>query len=75
MAKPESNPEDTPKNAEDLSTSLLWTLFTPIGDITKDNAEHIVDWLEERSKLLTWFTSRITGSLVLLTLFWENAWL
>jgi hypothetical protein len=47
----------------------LWTIFAPIGDITEDNAEAIVNWLEDRSKLHTWFTSINTGSLVLLTLF------
>ncbi len=72
MAESESKLDDGPAEAKDRSTSLLWTLFAPINDITEDNAKPIVDWLEDRSKMLTWFTSIITGSLVLLTLFGEN---
>jgi hypothetical protein len=58
--------EDSQK---DLSTSLLWTLFMPISDITDDNSEAIIEWLKDRSSVLIWFTSIITGSIVLLTLF------
>ena len=72
MATRESKPDDDTEKGKDLSTSLLWTLFSPIGEINEDNAEHIVGWLDDRSKLLTWFTSIITGSLVLLTLFGES---
>jgi hypothetical protein len=69
MAKNDPKTDNTKNVAKDMSTSLLWTLSAPIYDITEDNAEAIVHWLEERSKLHKWFTSIITGSLVLLTIF------
>ena len=56
-------------NKKDLSTSLLWTLFAPIDQITSENSEAVIDWLKDRSSVLIWFTSIITGSLVLLTVF------
>ena len=56
-------------NKKDLSTSLLWTLFAPINQITSENSEAVIDWLKDRSSVLIWFTSIITGSLVLLTVF------
>ncbi len=55
--------------ARDLSWSLLWTPFTPIDQVTDENREPVAKWLEDRSALLVWFTSIITGSLVLVTLF------
>jgi hypothetical protein len=54
---------------KDLSSSLLWTPFAPISDITDENREPVAKWLEDRSALLTWFTSIITASLVLVTVF------
>lgn len=62
MNKAENQPKD-------LSLSLLWTLRVPITAITADNSEAIIDWLKDRSAVLIWFTSIITGSLMLLTLF------
>ena len=56
-------------NKEDLSSSLFWTIFAPINDINDSNAEAVIDWLKDRSSVLIWFTSIITGSIVLLTLF------
>jgi hypothetical protein len=56
-------------NKKDRSTSLLWTPFTPIDIITDDNIEIVIDWLKDRKDVLTWFTSIVTGSLVLLTVF------
>lgn len=59
----------TKDNKGDLSSSLIWTLFAPINEITDLNAEVVIDWLKDRSSVLIWFTSIITGSLMLLTLF------
>jgi hypothetical protein len=56
-------------NNKDLSYSLFWTIFAPIGDINDSNIEAIIEWLKDRSSVLIWFTSIITGSIVLLTLF------
>ena len=61
-----SKPSD---NNKDLSSSLFWTIFAPISDINDRNAEAIIEWLKDRSSVLIWFTSIITGSIVLLTLF------
>ena len=61
-----NNPES---QQQDLSLSLLWTIRVPINDITAENSEAIIDWLKDRSAVLIWFTSIITGSLMLLTLF------
>jgi hypothetical protein len=60
---------DQSKRRKDFSTSLLFMPFAPIGEITEENAKHVVEWLDDRSKMLTWFTSLITGSLILLTIF------
>lgn len=60
---------DVQKNPKDLSASLLWTLRVPINTLTDENSEAILDWLRDRSAVLTWFTTIITGSLMLLTLF------
>ena len=54
---------------KDLSASLLWTPFAPIDVVTDENREAVAKWLEDRSALLIWLTSIITGSLVLVTLF------
>jgi hypothetical protein len=54
---------------EDLSSSLFWTILAPIHEIDDRNADAVVDWLKDRSSVLVWFTSIITGSIVLLTLF------
>jgi hypothetical protein len=54
---------------KDLSTSLLWTLLAPINQITSKNSEAVIDWFKDRSSVLIWFASIITGSLVLLTVF------
>jgi len=54
---------------EDLSSSLFWTIFAPINEINDQNTEAVIDWLKDRSGVLIWFTSIITGSIVLLTLF------
>ncbi|MFH1981914.1 MAG: hypothetical protein ABIL58_08715 [Pseudomonadota bacterium] len=59
----------TKDNGKDLSSSLLWNLFAPIEEITEHNAEAVIDWLKDRSSVLIWFTSIITGSLMLFTLF------
>ncbi len=64
-----SNPND---NNKDLSTSLFWTIFTPINEINDNNIQAIIEWLKDRSSVLIWFTSIITGSIVLLTLFGKN---
>jgi len=60
---------DTSDNKEDLSSSLLWTIVAPINEINDQNAEVVIDWLRDRSSVLIWFTSIITGSIVLITLF------
>jgi hypothetical protein len=60
---------DENDNKEDLSSSLLWTIFAPITDINDRNAQAVIEWLKDRSSVLIWFTSIITGSIVLLTLF------
>jgi len=57
------------KHQTDLSLSLLWTIRVPINDITAENSEAIIDWLKDRSAVLVWFTSVITGSLTLFSLF------
>lgn len=54
---------------EDLSSSLFWSIFAPIHEIDERNAEAVIEWLKDRSSVLIWFTSIITGSMVLLTLF------
>ncbi len=54
---------------ENLSSSLLWIIFAPINEINDRNTEAVIDWLKDRSSVLIWFTSIITGSIVLLTLF------
>ena len=59
----------TSDRKEDLSSSLFWTIFAPISEINDRNAEAVIDWLKDRSSVLIWFTSIITGSIVLLTLF------
>lgn len=56
-------------NQKDLSSSLFWTIFVPIKEINDQNNEAVIDWLKDRSNVLIWFTSIITGSIVLLTLF------
>jgi hypothetical protein len=56
-------------NKKDLSYSLSWTIIAPISDVTDSNVEAIIDWLKDRSSVLIWFTSIITGSIVLLSLF------
>jgi hypothetical protein len=53
----------------DRSSSLLWTLSVPIGTIDESNAEAVVEWLKDRSETLGRFTTIVTGSLVLLTVF------
>lgn len=60
---------DTKNTPNDLSASLLWTLRVPINTITAENSEALLEWLRDRSAVLTWFTTIITGSLMLLTLF------
>ncbi len=55
--------------SEDRSTSLLWTVVSPIEAINDDNREAVVRWLSERSSVLIWFSSIVTGSVMLLTLF------
>ncbi len=54
---------------KDLSRSLFWTIFVPINEINSENTQAIIEWLRDRSNVLIWFTSIITGSIVLLTLF------
>lgn len=54
---------------KDLSVSLLWSLSVPINTITDENAEAIIDWLKDRSAVLIWFTTIISSSLMLVTLF------
>ena len=53
----------------DLSSTLLWTLTTPIDNISPENSGAIVQWLEDRSKVASSFNTVITASLVLFTLF------
>ena len=36
----------TTRKSKDQSHSLLWTLFVPIDEITDENSEAVVDWLE-----------------------------
>ncbi|MCS5694461.1 hypothetical protein NZK33_21160 [Cyanobium sp. FGCU-6] len=47
----------------------MWTPFPPIGRIDDDNREPIVKWLDDKIAVLRWFTSIVTGSLVLVSLF------
>ncbi len=61
--------DETKDDKEDLSSSLIWTLFAPIDEITDHNAAAVIDWLNDRSSVLTWFTSIVTGSVILLTIF------
>jgi DMSO reductase anchor subunit len=56
-------------STQDRSWSLLWTPFAPIAEVTEANREAVAKWLEDRTALLVWLTSVITGSLVLVTLF------
>jgi hypothetical protein len=60
---------DKQQDNKDLSTSLLWTLFVPIDHIDEKNRQAVITWLEDRSHVLIWFTSIVTSSIVLLTLF------
>jgi len=39
----------------------LWFLKL---DITEDNKEAVIEWLEDRQKFHTWLTSIVTGSIV-----------
>lgn len=54
---------------KDLSLSLFWATFAPINTINETNCDAVIDWLNDRSSILMWFTSINTGSVVLLTLF------
>lgn len=58
-----------PEERRGASSSLIRTLFTPIREIDKDTSDAVIEWLNDRSSLLTWFTSIITGSLVVITAF------
>lgn len=57
------------KQPADRSWSLFWTPFAPISEVTEANREAVAKWLEDRSSLLVWLTSVITGALALITLF------
>ena len=59
---------ETEEQKADLSSTLLWTLTTPIDNISPENSGAIVQWLEDRSKVASSFNTVITASLVLFTL-------
>ena len=56
-------------STKDLSWRLLWTPFPPIGHINDVNREAVLKWLDDKTDVLTWFASIVTGSLVLVSLF------
>lgn len=40
-----------------------------LSEITEQNRKYIVEWLSDRSSFHTWFSSLITGSFVVITVF------
>jgi hypothetical protein len=40
-----------------------------LSEITKDNRSFVIEWLKDRSAFHSWFSSLITGSFVVITVF------
>jgi hypothetical protein len=69
MATKDRIPLKTDQPTEGHQAVSTWTLFAPIREINKDTPDAVIEWLKDRSSMLVWFTSIITGSLVVLTVF------
>ena len=65
--------KESDKAAQDGSPTLRWAFISTITDINDDNRADVIQWLDDRSKFHSWFTSVVTGSLVVSTFFGKHS--